>query len=257
MKKQDRIPYRTYTLQEFFFMAKRGIWPGANVQGFGFVGQGEEIPPAVRNVLDYGNEVDLLGVANEATGDLSLISGVLEHGNYGAIRLSKAGLFSPQYYPYKTSVKGGWRGGGPMRIQTKQVSGARGVAAYTGKGLFWVSTTLNIFIAGEAISYGKSDSYDVAMKSGFDILFGAIGTWGGSPGFVIAGLYFVISSSSRGTGFHRSEGDRGFYNVQDNTRVHNATMERDAAIKEAEALKWRKMEEERIKNIPVFKNRPK
>ena len=59
------------------------------------------------------------------------------------------------------------------------------------RGFFVVGTGISLYQGGNALLKGN---YAVAAKSGLDIGMGALATFGGPPGWIIGGGYFLLDA---------------------------------------------------------------
>jgi RHS repeat-associated protein len=103
---------------------------------------------------------------------------------------------------YSNVVYGNWRGANgkwyPTRWGGNQWTGARstvmsraGAFKLASRGFFVVGTGISLYQGGDALLYGD---YEGASKSGLDIGMGAFATFGGPPGWIIGGGYFLLDA---------------------------------------------------------------
>ncbi|MBB5646997.1 hypothetical protein [Pedobacter cryoconitis] len=231
-KQQERggnqAPYRVYSLIEFQRLATMGIWPGANVEGIGYVHQGRPMPkyisvykskwtkgiqPKRTTLLDRVNSGILYG---------GIAAGISEHGKFGSIALRYRGVFNPVYYRYSPKMGRGWSGGSAAAIETTQVSGGSGLGNITGRYIGWAGIGISGYTAVEALHVGDEQAF---KKAFYDSVMGGVGLYGGPVGFVISTVYFLIDPLDPNKGINEAHNEE--LTPIDNTNVNKKIMTLD------------------------------
>lgn len=190
----NRAPYRVYSLIEFQRLATLGIWPGANIEGIGYVHQGRPIPKYIavyNSKWIKGRQIKrttLLDKINSGILYGGITAGIAEHGKFGSMALRYKGVFNPVYYKYSAKIRGGYRGGSRAAIETFQISGKTGIGHVAGNTIAIVGVGTCVYVGVDAII--KKD-YNGAKKAGVDLIMTGVGTMG-PIGFVISTVYFLI-----------------------------------------------------------------
>jgi len=196
----NRAPYRVYSLIEFQRLATLGIWPGANVEGVGYVHQGRPIPKYIsvyNSKWTKGSQAKrttLLDKINSGVLYGGIAAGTVEHSKMGSLSLYYKGRFNPAYYEYNAKLGRGWGGGSSAMIETTQISG-NGVGRMVGNGLLVVGIGCNFWVAGDALINNDPNKKSIVLKAGIDSGMGVVGTLG-PIGFVISTVYFLIDPLS-------------------------------------------------------------
>ncbi|AMP97416.1 MULTISPECIES: hypothetical protein [Pedobacter] len=190
----NQAPYRVYSLIEFQRLGRLGIWPGANVEGIGYVHQGRPIPKYISVYASKWTKgtqpkrTSLLDKVNSGVLYGGIAAGISEHGKFGSIALRYKGGFNPVYYRYSPKLGAGYRGGSRAAIETFQISGNGGVGHVVGNTIAVAGMGISFYVGVD--SYMKDDNAGV-RKAIVDIIMTRVGMM--SPiGFVISSVYFLI-----------------------------------------------------------------
>ena len=183
-------PYKTYSLEEFYKLAKMGIWSGGNIQGIGFVRAGRAIPKYIQVYLSSRRDNKFVAKAGELGLYTGIVGGIVQNTKAGSVRMLKSGKFSPAYYKYLERSGKGWTGGSRAAIETFQMSskGLRAAGEIFGGAAGAAGIGLSLYSGYKAI---KNKDMIAFEKSGIDTVMGAVGFMC-VPGFIISTLYFVI-----------------------------------------------------------------
>lgn len=140
IKQENTAPYKTYSLTEFTRMAIKGIWPGANVEGLGFVEKSRPVPAYIAVTL--GNDPTWIKYQKKVASKREHIdkSGLyLSGGAYGlsqaeTLMFNKATWFS---ILNMRSFGHGFHG--------NQYTFMRSDAKYMGSGFKWLGRAIGIW----------------------------------------------------------------------------------------------------------------
>ena len=121
------------------------------------------------------------------------------HNQY---RFEVAGGFVSSAGEYSNVINGSWRGvngkWNSLDWGGNKWTGARanalskaGYFKLASRGLFVIGTGISLYQGGDALLNGN---YAGTFKSGLDISMGALATFGGPPGWIIGGGYFLLDA---------------------------------------------------------------